>query len=99
MEKYLLKFTLVILLVFTIGCGKTENNHDTANEAALVNKESNPNMLSAEEIEAGWELLFDGQVADLWRGYNKPGFPEHGWKVEDGQLIVEKPAKGVQRWW
>lgn len=46
------------------------------------------NSLTAEEQEEGWELLFDGSNADHWRAYQKEGFPEQGWEVEDGMLTV-----------
>ncbi len=33
-----------------------------------------------------WEVLFDGQSTDKWRGYRRDSFPEKGWKVERGAL-------------
>ena len=30
--------------------------------------------------------LFDGKTTKGWRGFKKPAFPEHGWRVEDGWL-------------
>ncbi len=47
------------------------------------------NMLSAAEKAAGWTLLFDGTDVRAWRGYNKEGFPERGWRVVNGELICE----------
>jgi len=38
--------------------------------------------------EAGWTVLFDGKSTAGWRGYNKPTFPEKGWKIVDGALQV-----------
>jgi len=46
------------------------------------------NTLTPEEVAAGWQLLFDGQSTDGWRGYNRDAFPETGWGVEDGNLVV-----------
>lgn len=46
------------------------------------------NILTKREIREGWELLFDGQTTVRWRGINKDSFPERGWKVENGELIV-----------
>ena len=48
------------------------------------------NMLTDTEKEEGWELLFDGESVDAWRGYNLKEFPSHGWKTADGALIVGK---------
>ncbi len=47
-----------------------------------------PNDLSVVEKAAGWKLLFDGITTDGWKGAYKPGFPEKGWKVENGELSV-----------
>jgi len=46
------------------------------------------NTLTAAEQAAGWRLLFDGQTTNGWRGYNKESFPDVGWEVADGSLIV-----------
>lgn len=37
-------------------------------------------------MDDGWELLFDGESTDQWRGYNMDDFPENGWIVQDGLL-------------
>jgi hypothetical protein len=47
-----------------------------------------PNTLTDAEQAAGWRLLFDGQTTNGWRRYNGEGFPEVGWEVADGSLIV-----------
>lgn len=51
-----------------------------------------PNTLSPAEIEAGWELLFDGETTAGWRGYNREAFPDTGWAVIDGALVVGATA-------
>lgn len=48
-----------------------------------------PNTLTEEEKEDGWILLFDGQSAEHWRGYNMDSFPEGSWAVEDGALVFQ----------
>ena len=36
-----------------------------------------------------WTPLFDGANVDAWRSYNGTTFPTKGWRVENGELIVE----------
>jgi hypothetical protein len=52
------------------------------------------NTLTATELAAGWKLLWDGRTTDGWRGYKSETFPEKGWKVRDGELVVEAAAGG-----
>ena len=47
-----------------------------------------PNTLSAREESDGWRLLFDGESTAGWRGFREEGFPDQGWEVRDGALVV-----------
>lgn len=47
------------------------------------------NQLTEKEKAEGWQLLFDGQTTAGWRGAHKESFPDHGWKIEDGMLVVQ----------
>ncbi|MCT4645257.1 MAG: DUF1080 domain-containing protein [Carboxylicivirga sp.] len=53
------------------------------------------NTLTEDEKEDGWKLLWDGKTTDGWRGVKLENFPEKGWRVEDGTLVVEK-ADGAE---
>lgn len=43
------------------------------------------NELTEEEKQEGWQLLFDGESTDQWRGFRSDSFPD-GWVVVDGTL-------------
>lgn len=47
------------------------------------------NTLTQEEIDAGWELLFDGKTTNGWHTYNKPGTLGKKWKAKNGMFIFE----------
>ena len=51
-----------------------------------------PNTLTEAERAAGWRLLFDGETTEGWRGYNRDEFPDAGWAVIDGMLVVGATA-------
>ncbi|MFH5886114.1 DUF1080 domain-containing protein [Halalkalibaculum sp. DA3122] len=50
--------------------------------------------MTTQEKQEGWELLFDGETTEGWRGYNKEQFPEEGWIVENGMLSVIEGGGG-----
>lgn len=52
------------------------------------------NTLTKEEKADGWQLLYDGESTDGWRGYNKDHFPT-GWIIaEDGSLMCKGSGRG-----
>ncbi len=57
------------------------------------------NMLTAEEEAEGWTLLFDGESVDQWKGAFQEGdnFPEQGWMVDNGLLIVQESGGGESK--
>ncbi len=82
-----------VLLLPTLGlaCQGGNRNEDASQPgetASVTGVAAALNTLTPEEEAAGWQLLFDGQTTNGWRGYNKDAFPEAGWGVEDGDLVV-----------
>ncbi|MDX2190033.1 MAG: DUF1080 domain-containing protein [Bacteroidota bacterium] len=52
------------------------------------------NKLSEQEIRDGWKLLWDGKTTQGWKGAFQETFPLKGWKIENGELIVQKSDGG-----
>ena len=60
------------------------------NETAKV-----PNTLTDSEKADGWKLLFDGKTTKCWRSARSDKFPEYGWSIRDGMIIVN-PGDGAE---
>lgn len=46
------------------------------------------NQLTTDESNNGWKMLWDGETTDGWHGARLDEFPENGWLIEEGNLIV-----------
>jgi hypothetical protein len=53
-----------------------------------------PNTLTDYEKQDGWKLLFDGKTSAGWKGAYKDNFPEKGWEIKDGIIMVQPSAGG-----
>ena len=84
-----LPITLLALVLFT-SCRTPSEDPEAA--AAQELEAMAPNTLSEAEAADGWELLFDGESMEKWRGYNKDFIPEAHWAIEDG--TIHKIASG-----
>jgi len=76
---------LVLLLVLS-ACGGTADEAQATAETAEM--EMAHNTLSADEVAAGWELIFDGTSTSGWRGYGRDDMP-NTWVAENGELVLQ----------
>jgi len=53
-----------------------------------INPVITKNQLTYQEKIDGWQMLWDGKTTTGWRGAKLDHFPEKGWVIEDGNLIV-----------
>jgi len=76
---------------------KTEDLVATPMESDIYVVSTIPNTLTAHEKERGWRLLFDGNSSEGWRGTKQEAFPESGWTIRDGMLVIEATKEGSPR--
>ena len=90
MKKTIFVMLMAVLTITACKNSGTAEKDQSAKDSTLV---AAPNTLSPEDSAAGWILLFDGQTAGKWRGYNKDHFPA-GWEVVDGTLHMKDSGRG-----
>tara|TARA_B110000014_G_scaffold60402_1_gene40878 strand:+ start:741 stop:1514 length:774 start_codon:yes stop_codon:yes gene_type:complete len=76
------RLSLLGLISALAVCSQANPGRDSASTEIEHNK------LTPEEVAAGWLLLFDGVSTDGWRGYLNESFPQEGWAIADGNLVV-----------
>jgi len=52
------------------------------------------NQLTKDEKDLGFRMLWDGKTSKGWQGVKSLKFPEKGWKIKNGLLIVEGAGGG-----
>jgi hypothetical protein len=81
--KNLTEKALILLMVIGLfSCGRTKTLDPMA-LYKMTDKNKQPNALSGKEAKNGWQLLFDGNTANGWHGYNMNSFPDC-WAIENG---------------
>lgn len=75
-------------------CTKNPERYVSPENTSVAQINCIPNTISAREAAEGWELLWDGATTRGWRGARLDAFPEKGWKIENGELTVEKSGGG-----
>jgi hypothetical protein len=71
-----------------------ETDEPSAALATIFVRNTIPNDVSSVEKSQGWELLWDGKTTDGWRGAYRSSFPNRGWKIENGELILQEGGAG-----
>lgn len=88
---------IILALIFTSIAGFSQS---TKNAKKVVDKPvpqavKIDNTLTAEEIAQGWKLLWDGKTTEGWRGSTSSTFPEKGWVIENGTIMLLKSSVGT----
>jgi len=73
---------------------QTENLEPTALDPEVVIRNYIPNQISQAEAAQGWSLLWDGATSKGWRRAGDTVFPDKGWVIRDGELIIESSGGG-----
>lgn len=63
-------------------------NIDQYSKEMPVEAVNTKNKITINEEEDGWEMLWDGKTTNGWRGARLNNFPDKGWVIENGELIV-----------
>lgn len=84
------------ITVTLAACGAAEmGDAETMSAAAEpVPGQEAMNTLTEQERAEGWQLLFDGQSLDAWRGYQLDDVPS-GWAARDGMLTRVGPGGDI----
>ena len=82
------------LLIALAGCGGETDAGLRGADAQIASsgEDQAHNTLTETERAAGWRLLFDGATTAGWRGFGRDVFPDTGWAVVDGMLVVGATA-------
>jgi 3-keto-disaccharide hydrolase len=80
-----------IVIAVWVGVGLSAVTAAVAGQDARGEEDAPQNTLTEQERAEGWELLFDGQTMDKWRGYKMDAVPD-GWAVRDQSITRVGPG-------
>ncbi|MGM0531577.1 MAG: 3-keto-disaccharide hydrolase [Bacteroidota bacterium] len=97
MKANILTVGLVTGLFLFSACGggqkKSDNGDSEEQKSAAMEEEAPVNALSEKEKEEGWELLFNGEDFEGWRGYGMDEVPG-AWTIDDGAIMIQGSGEG-----
>lgn len=73
---------------------QTDRLNPSPTDPDLLIRNYLPNQLSESEKQQGWSLLWDGRTTNGWRRAHDTVFPEKGWVVRDGSLVILSSGGG-----
>ncbi len=73
---------------------QTEDLSPSALDPEVLVRNFVPNSISPAEAAQGWALLWDGKSTQGWRRAHDTVFPDKGWVVRDGTLVIESSGGG-----
>jgi hypothetical protein len=82
------KWRKMRILTEDLEANRTASDPEVAQVSLLQNR------LTEREKREGWRLLWDGKTSEGWRGAKLDHFPESGWTMKDGVLMVEATDGG-----
>lgn len=82
-----LLLSLALIAAFAVPCLRAQDVMSrAAKNASTPEVSANPNILTPQETDQNWKLLFDGTSFDGWRSFRKANVESDRWVIEDGCL-------------
>lgn len=85
---------LVVSAYLAIACSESKKNNENVNSEVHEDVPASADRLTKEEKSEGWELLFNGEDISKWKSIKTDDFPEDGWVIKDGMLVVSGKKGG-----
>lgn len=95
MKNFLFLTLIVFIGTAIVSCNSTSKSQSASSNGTEENT-SGHNQLTEDQINEGWELLFDGQSTNGWRTFNKDKAGK-AWQVKDGILIFDPSASRSEK--
>ena len=91
---------IVMSLALLVSCNQNASKNDASQDETDSTQQVNSddiarhNVLTPQEESQGWVLLWDGETSEGWRSARSEEFPEDGWYMQNGTLVVPSTGGG-----